>query len=131
MEKVISITEQGILVREVSEISSSTLHDICEGQSLELSLGRFSDPTVLLYTREMAEYLPSVRIYCVLRDSQKVLYGKVVICGSSGSGQEIGLTDDQIELVKRELYVLDESVSPQSLGALEAALMERSRNNIN
>jgi hypothetical protein len=75
----------------------------------------------------MAEYLPGVRIFCVLRESQKVLYGKVFICGSSGSGQEIGLTDDQVEMVKEELYVLDESVSPQSMGALEAALMERSK----
>lgn len=75
-----------------------------ESASVEFVYQRFSDPNIDLVCDDefLLKQLPTC---CVTSDRNTILCGNVLAVGCQGS-ETVGLTQSQIEIVKRELYVV-------------------------
>jgi len=108
--KIIVVDVTGLRIEQVENIGLETIYQFIGNRPFEGVSSRFHDPNIVAYVGDEARYTdPS---FCALRTTGEDLAGPVFICGSDGHGDECGLTDFQIKVVRAQLEVFDTPRQP-------------------
>lgn len=94
-------------IKEAEIFGLELITECCNAreQGIEAVAARFHDPSIVIYLNGEGRYL--FDSLSVLLTTGEDLPGPLFICSTNDEGDEIGLTDDQINIVQVQLKLLN------------------------